>query len=249
MRGSRWVLLVGMLVAGPAGAQTAPPAPVTVSGSATLVTDYRLRGLSQSDRDPAVQTGITVDTLAGIYAGVWASTIGSYVARGADAEVDLTVGYRRTVAGTMLDGGVLYYVRPGSIGSTGTYLEPYLNVSKTYGPVAAKIGGNVAWRQSGLGFDGDRRGGVYAYGELAAGIPRTPLTVTAHVGHSFARNLTTFGQTYTDWSLTGAYTVHAVTISASYVDTDTRVWRHPTGGAHDGDIAGAGLVGSIALAF
>ena len=42
--------------AAPAFAQdTAPPRDLTVGGSATLVSDYRFRGVSQTDGGPAAQ--------------------------------------------------------------------------------------------------------------------------------------------------------------------------------------------------
>ncbi|RYZ47534.1 MAG: hypothetical protein EOP49_21080, partial [Sphingobacteriales bacterium] len=40
--------------------QAAPTEPITVSGSVAVLTDYRLRGVSQSDRNPAVQGSLTI---------------------------------------------------------------------------------------------------------------------------------------------------------------------------------------------
>ena len=58
------------LSATPAFAQeTAPPPPVTVSGSVALVSDYRFRGVSQSDEEAAIQGGITLTHESGFYAG------------------------------------------------------------------------------------------------------------------------------------------------------------------------------------
>ncbi|MEL0212680.1 MAG: TorF family putative porin, partial [Novosphingobium sp.] len=47
------------LLATPAFAQEETK-PITVSGSAALVSDYRFRGVSQSDRAMAVQAGATI---------------------------------------------------------------------------------------------------------------------------------------------------------------------------------------------
>lgn len=50
-----------VLTAAPAFAEdTAPPPPITVSGSVALVSDYRFRGVSQTDEEAAIQGGITV---------------------------------------------------------------------------------------------------------------------------------------------------------------------------------------------
>ena len=43
----------------PAFAQEEPAGPITVSGSVALVSDYRFRGVSQTDKGMAVQGGIT----------------------------------------------------------------------------------------------------------------------------------------------------------------------------------------------
>ncbi len=237
-------------LASPAAAQTAPPAPVTVSGGATLVSDYRFRGLSQTDRDPAVQANVTIDTLAGAYGSVWASTIGGYVARGADAEVDLTTGYRKAIGGTTLDGGLVYYVYPGHGAGDTNVAEPFLNASRSYGPLTAKVGANLAWKQRALGLSGDRRGGAYVYGELAAGVPRTPVSVTAHVGRSLAANAITFGRRYTDWSLGGSYALHAFTLGVSYVDNDARDPVFPRAATRGpADAASRTVVGSVGVAF
>ena len=61
------------LAAMPAAAQeTAPPKDVTVTGSVALVSDYRLRGVSQTDKHAAVQGGFTVTHKSGFYVSTWA---------------------------------------------------------------------------------------------------------------------------------------------------------------------------------
>lgn len=62
-----------LLAAMPAAAQEEPPKPVTVSGNVALVSDYRFRGVSQSDKEVALQGGATVTHESGVYAGAWAS--------------------------------------------------------------------------------------------------------------------------------------------------------------------------------
>ncbi|HWZ74111.1 MAG TPA: TorF family putative porin [Casimicrobiaceae bacterium] len=46
-----------------------------VSGSLTLVSDYRFRGVSLSDNKPAAQLGVVYDDARGWYAGGFASTV------------------------------------------------------------------------------------------------------------------------------------------------------------------------------
>ena len=48
-----------------------------ITATATVVSDYRFRGVSLSDRDPAVQGSVDI-TYRGFYAGAWASSISRY---------------------------------------------------------------------------------------------------------------------------------------------------------------------------
>lgn len=61
-----------LLIAQPAAAQAEDndvPVAVAVTGSATLTTDYRFRGVSQTDTKPAFKGGITVARESGICVG------------------------------------------------------------------------------------------------------------------------------------------------------------------------------------
>ena len=80
----------------PAFAQEEPTSPVTVTGSVALVSDYRFRGVSQSDKGMAVQGGITATHESGAYAGTWASNLGGWGRfGGSNMELDLFAGYAR----------------------------------------------------------------------------------------------------------------------------------------------------------
>jgi uncharacterized protein (TIGR02001 family) len=138
-------------VSAPAFAQDAAPASdFTVTGGATLVTDYRFRGISQTDKRFAVQGTLTVSHSSGFYASVWGSSIDDYIANGGDQEIDLIAGYSKAFSGITFDGGVLYYYYPGSGGITTDFFEPYASVKTTYGPVTAKVGVAFAPKQHAL---------------------------------------------------------------------------------------------------
>src|SRR3546814_13249576 len=80
------------LLATPAAAQL-PDGGITLYGEAKAVSDYRYRGISRSDEDPALQASVTVQGDSGLYAGVWGSTLGGIddVTTGdiGDAELDV----------------------------------------------------------------------------------------------------------------------------------------------------------------
>lgn len=239
-------VLVAGAAAAPAFAQDAPASPFTLTAGATLISDYRFRGLSQTNKHFAVQGTLGISHASGLYVGVWGSSIDDYIANGSDEEIDLYGGFKKTFSGTTVDVGLLYYYYPGSGGITSDFFEPYASVSHTFGPIGVKVGGNLAWKQHGLAYGAaPREGGAYGYGELSAGIPGTGLTITGHLGHSFQKNYITFGTEYTDYSVSAAYTWKNLTLSVSYVDTNRRILS--TGPVRD--IAKNEVVGAIAVAF
>ncbi|WP_163122118.1 TorF family putative porin [Acinetobacter portensis] len=115
-------------------ADEAPALPfgLEFSGSAAMTTDYRFRGMSQTENDPAVQVGFQLDHASGLYAGVWGSNV--YIANGdagvAHLELDPYLGYAKTFEGVAgkptLDVGVYYYAYPGN--SDLNFVEYYAGV-------------------------------------------------------------------------------------------------------------------------
>ena len=227
------ITLGGLMLAAatPAMAQdeTEPADAITVSGSVTAVTDYRFRGISQTDEDVALQGGVTVAHDSGFYGALWASTIkgqeAPVVAGYGEAEVDLSVGYAKTFDnGVGVDIGLLYYLYPvDKISGLDTdFFEPYASLSYAIGPVSAKVGANWAWGgQPGLvGNDS-----LYLRGDVSVAVPGTPVSFIGHVGHSdgqlafFAPNTK-----YWDWTLGAEVTHSFVKLGVQYVDTDV-----PTG--------------------
>lgn len=204
--------------------QEAGASSIDVSGSVTLVSDYRFRGVSLSGGDPAIQGGVTVTSDSGFYVGTWASSIddGGTDFYG-DAEVDLFGGWSGKVSeGVGLDVGLLYYAYPGNAkGVDAEYFEPYVTLSGELGPVTAKLGVNYAWDQKALADDS-----LYVHTELSSGIPATPVTVSAHLGYtdgSLAPTLLagTSDDTAFDWSLGASATVlGSLTFGVSYVGVE-----------------------------
>lgn len=52
---------------------------VEIAGNITIASDYPFRGVSQTDRDPAVQGGFDAAFESGFYVGTWASNISGFV--------------------------------------------------------------------------------------------------------------------------------------------------------------------------
>jgi uncharacterized protein (TIGR02001 family) len=230
----------------PAFAQdTDPPKPVTVTGSVALVSDYRYRGVSQSDEEAAVQGGITISHKSGVYAGAWASNLAGWgTFGGANLELDLFGGVKLPVGGGgTLDVGLTWYMYPGGASKT-DFAEPYAKLSGTAGPVSLTAGVAYAPAQQALGNwystgaaaaagtytdPGDKEDNLYLWGDAAFGLPGTGATAKAHLGWSdgnpgLGPNGTSIAPTgqYWDWLIGVDYAVRGtpLTLGVAYVDTD-----------------------------
>ncbi|WP_375195724.1 TorF family putative porin [Sphingobium sp.] len=228
----------------PASAQDAPASELTVTGNAAVVTDYRFRGISQTDKRFALQGGLTVTHSSGFYVSTWGSSIDDYVANGSDQELDLIAGYSKTIGAATVDVGVLYYYYPGSGGANTDFVEPYASIKGTFGPATAKLTANYAPKAKALSVGNGKEDSLYLAGDLSTSIPNTPLGVSAHLGHSFGPSYLTIGKEYTDWNVGATYTWSHLTFGVSYVDTDKSLYS-PSGR----NISKAGVVGSITASF
>ena len=221
----------------------------TIAGGATLVSDYRFRGISQTDRRPAIQGTFTISHSSGFYATVWGSSISDYVADGSNEEIDLIAGWHHTWSGTTLDMGVLYYYYPDSRAINPNYnsdfAEPYVSVAHAFGPVTAKVTANYAPRQPALSIGNGNEDNLYLAGDLSVAVPHTALTLTGHVGHSFGPSYLTIGDGYTDWNVGAAYAVGPLTLGVQYVDTDADFITPVTGR----NASGSGVVCSVGVSF
>ena len=127
-----------------ASAQTAAPAKAepeyTITGNAGLFSDYRFRGFSQTDYNPAFQGGFDFAHKSGFYLGNWNSNVSSGIYNGASLEMDFYGGYKATFGEFGLDVGTIYYYYPGTgldpAGVDAKNWEVYLGGS--WGPLSAK---------------------------------------------------------------------------------------------------------------
>ncbi|OWK29034.1 TorF family putative porin [Sphingomonas mucosissima] len=230
----------------PAAAQNAePPKPITVSGSVTLASDYRLRGVSQTDKEGAIQGGVTVSHESGLYVGTWASNLAGWgTFGGSNMELDLFAGFSTEVSpGVTLDAGLTWYMYPGGLSKT-DFAEPFVKVSGALGPANLLVGVAYApkqeaigqWYNSGADYatgipnsPGKKNDNLYVWTDGNVGIPNTPLTLKGHVGFSkgnagLGPNGTSPAPTgeYIDWLLGADFAIPStpLTLSAAYVDTD-----------------------------
>lgn len=176
------------------------------SANVALTTDYIWRGISQTDRDPAIQGGFDWAHDSGVYAGVWGSNVDEDFL-GANLELDTYVGFATEVAGIGVDVGFLHYEYPGAAGETNLD-EVYVGVS--YGAFSATYyeGVDVLNDVSDFGSYID----LGAEFELPMG-----LGLALHAGQY---NTKFGGDDYWDWKVAVSKEVSGLTFEVAYTDTD-----------------------------
>lgn len=249
------------LCAAPVLADDAPaPAPdVTITGSAGVWSQYRFRGISQSDNKPVIQGALTIAHTSGFYLSAWGSsaTANDAVNIGG-SEIDVYAGYSHGIGnGITVDGGLYGYLYPGSghaVGISENYYEVYGDVSKSFGPFTAKAGVNWAPNQSYFkNFNTPTHYSIYAYGELGVAIPNTGFSLHSHVGHT-GGGLDYAGTDYLDYTVGAAYKWKALTVDLSVVGTnvsrrDTRPFDLAADTTDFRRAAKTVLVGSVSASF
>lgn len=241
-------LLSGAMIPAAAQAQSTDAPPTwDVSGSVGLVSQYRFRGISLSDEDPAVQGGLTLSHASGFYAGTWLSNLKGFgELGGSNLEVDLYAGYKTEVLnGSTLDVGLLYYAYPGSSGGDFEFFEPYANITSTIGPVTVKSGVAFAWSQAALGDNSN----IYFFVDPAIAIPDSPVTLKAHFGSSVGETALSPTDSYLDWSLGVDVVYKSLTFNVSYVDTNLSAAENRALVDPSRNITDAAIVFGVTAAF
>lgn len=235
----RTAFAASLFLATSALAQETRPA-LDIVGEVEIVSDYRFRGVSRSDEDPALRGGLTLFHSSGLYLGARGTTLRGldlYRSRDlGDAQADLYAGWRGPVGGGFeLEAGGSYSVFTG--GQRGSdYGE--LNVALSYqiGPAGLGAGGRYAPAQDGTG----GRDMAYLYGRAEVTVPFRPVSFTAELGRQQSG---AFGDYWT-WTLGARHQLRLpmlpdAEIGVDYVDTDLS----------DAPGRDAGLVLSFRLGF
>ncbi len=242
------VLALSTAVVAPAAyADEAESSDITITGNVALTSQYRLRGISQTDEDIALQGGITVAHSSGFYVGTWASNLAGQGSFGGDnLELDLIAGYTKAVGGVTLDGGVVYYVYPGT-GGDFDFLDIYGAVSFPLGPVNTKLAAYYAPKDKAIG----SKDNLWVYSDFAFPISDTPLTLKAHVGYTSGGSaLAGPSGHYLDYAVGADIAFKNLTLNVSYIDTNIKKAGADAFYAIGGhDITDGAVVATLTAAF
>lgn len=185
-----------------------------ISGNVALTTDYRFRGISQTNRDPAIQGGFDYGHESGLYIGTWASNV-SFTEGG--TEIDAYAGWGTDLNENLaLDLGVLYYAYPSD--KDADYVEIYGSL----GFFGATVGLNYSPE-----YTFDTGSYFYLYGAYSLPLGEA-FTLDLSLGlNQFEKdNLDAFlgtvgaGKNYIDYSIGVTTSVVGVDLTLAYVGTD-----------------------------
>lgn len=218
----------------------AADSPHTLTGNIGVYSQYIFRGLTQTNRDPALQGGFDYSHSSGFYAGTWMSNISwltdSRAATGyssSSLEMDFYGGYKGTITGDLgFDVGILQYYYPGTSNTAATPFPVGIGKADTlelYGALtwkwlSAKYSHSIGKKTFGV----DNSNGTY-YFDLSANFPVTDkLNLLAHYGiQKFTGSTPGTGvsndsvASYKDWKLGAAYTLPKdFTIGGYFTGTD-----------------------------
>jgi uncharacterized protein (TIGR02001 family) len=212
-----------------------------VSFNASVTSDYRYRGISQTRLKPALQGGADyVHNPSGFYAGTWLSTIKwikDLPGGDSDLELDFYGGKRGTFGGDFsYDVGLLTYVYPSN------HQNPSANTTEVYGqlgfgPAYVKYSHAVTDL---FGAPNSKRSGYLDIGaNLDVG---DGFIVNLHAGHQKVKNNSALS--YTDWKVGVTKDFGVVTGAIAVIGTDIDVFA-PNGK----NLGKNGLVVSVSKTF
>jgi uncharacterized protein (TIGR02001 family) len=215
-----------------APAAAAPTPDWTITGNLSLASDYRFRGISQTNKQPALSGGFDVAHSSGFYIGNWNSNIDSDFFQGANIEMDFYGGYKGSISDIGYDIGAIYYYYPGS-GRDGRIKvkNTELYVGTSYGPVSAKFYYplNDFFNAEQIFPGGGNAGGSYYIDLSGAYDLGSGFGVNAHVGFQKLKGsakVTEIGKTaiendIVDWKIGFTYGFSNGFVAAvSYIDTN-----------------------------
>lgn len=229
-----------------------------LSGYVTLTSDYRFRGISQNDTDPAPQGAIEWTGNYGFYAGSWASKVnfndgpsGSGVARhNTGIEWDIYGGKHFDLGGTDLNVEAYYYAYPDYDRISPSlprysYFEAMVGLSHNFDELT--LGASVAVSPD---YFGDSGRGVWLSGNADYTV-NDWISVSGNIGRQWVSDLdgSGFGYPYTHWDLGVTASWNNISLDIRYVDTDISKSKCEAFNGPRNNWCGATVVGTITYNF
>lgn len=214
---------------------TAVPSMIDVAFGVAGVTDYRFRGVTNSNKDPAIHGYAELQAFDWLYAGAWASSVrfpSPFELTDPALEIDFYGGVRRTWQAFTLDVGGIYYDYPGeNTKRTGPdlreidYWEIYAKPALAIGDFAS-IAANVFWSSdfANVGSDALYVSVVPKISIPVAATPSVGFYVSGELGKQWLKKTSALPveidwKDYVAWNAGGGMTYKAMTLDVRYSDT------------------------------
>jgi uncharacterized protein (TIGR02001 family) len=170
-----------------------------LSATASLVSDYRYRGLSLSAGKPALQGSLDADLANGFHTGIWASSIREDGKT--RAELDLSFGKDIELGRQLsLDLSTTLYAYPSRPNES--YGEASASLALERGPITGKLGLSYAPPQRALRLEGGAtHGNSYYFLAAEWNVPVRKVKMTAALGYERGPFDAARGGGKWDWSL------------------------------------------------
>ena len=185
-----------------------------VTGNMTITSDYRFRGVSQTQNAPAIQGGIDYANVNGVYVGNWNSSVSSQLyTNGAGMESDLYAGSKKEVMKDVtVDVGSMNYFYPRATNSTSS---TNFDTNELYAGVSYKDLVAAKYSQSLSNYFGTANSKNSSYTQVDFTMPVAGKVVAvAHAGRTNVHNSASLN--YTDYNAGVMYDLQGWTVAAKY---------------------------------
>ena len=224
---------------------TATAAQAQITGNLGLTSDYRFRGVSQTQNAPAVQGGIDYNHVSGLYIGNWNSSVSSQLyTNGAGVESDVYAGFRKQVFGNfVVDVGSYNYFYPRA-GTNGSF-----DTNEIFAGIGYKelITVKYSYALSDYFGTANSKNSFYVQADAAIPLARN-LQLVAHIGHTNVANSSSLD--YTDYNVGLGYDLKGWNLAAKYYINDNKTSTFMTANTVGGQkLYKDALVFSVAKSF
>ena len=183
----------------------------------TLATDYRTRGISQTQNEPALQAGLTLAHSSGLYLGAWSSNVDYGGGLKTRQEVDYYGGWLwQATEDVSLDLGYIKYAYPK---------ESQFNQSEVYGIIGAYGVKLAAYYSSDAPGLDSQQSSLYSYVSYE---PQLPFDsgLKLRYGNMDFKDPHLYSasgdgeESYREWEVKLTHNLAGVLLGLSYIDTD-----------------------------
>jgi uncharacterized protein (TIGR02001 family) len=205
----------------------------TFTAGLTLATDYSYRGISQTQRQPAVQPSFGYETPSfgeavaiSAYVGAWGSNV-NFPGTGANPEIDLLAGFKAKAFEGKLTGD-LGYIRYNYLGAPANlqydFNEFGLVLGYDFGVVA--LSGAVRYSPN---FFANSGIAWYKWAQAVVPLPfinineNVSFKVFGTIGNQYVERFTNYGipwNNYWDWQIGLTMTLYGFDLTLAYTDTN-----------------------------